>query len=148
MASGETLRLVVRRVIAATPERLFDAWTSPTELKQWWGPVGVDCVGAHVDARVGGQYRIDNRRPDGSIVVIRGSFLSVKAPSELVYTWQVGDADHGDAEHVSVRFEPVINGTEVVITHERIPNTAARDEHEVGWFGCLDGLDRYSRERT
>ncbi len=42
-------RLEVRRVLKPRPERVFAAWTSPDQLRQWWGPAAVTCVSAEVD---------------------------------------------------------------------------------------------------
>ena len=60
-SSTATVTLVVRKWIRATPERSFDAWTTPLALRKWWGPEGVECTEAEVDLRVGGHYRIANR---------------------------------------------------------------------------------------
>jgi len=68
------ITLVVRKTIRATPERLFDAWTQPTQLRQWWRPDDAECADAQVDLRVGGQYRIANRFRDGRVVWITGQF--------------------------------------------------------------------------
>ena len=67
-----SLTLFVRRRIKASPERLFEAWTTPDQFVQWWGPPGVACPGAEMDLRVGGSYRIGNRMPDGIEVWIGG----------------------------------------------------------------------------
>jgi uncharacterized protein YndB with AHSA1/START domain len=137
-----TLVLVVRRMIAASPERLFEAWTRPQELRQWWGPAGVVCSAAEIDLRVGGRYRIGNQFPDGRLVWIVGQFQRVEPPRLLKYTWSV-DADSPNPEVVTVRFEPRPGGTEVTVIHERISAPKLRDQHEQGWMGCLDGLGRY-----
>jgi len=133
------LRLVVRRVIAASPERLFEAWTTSSQVQAWWGPRDVRCASAEIDARVGGRYRIANALPDGRVVVIAGEFLAIDRPSELVYTWHI---EPGEAapERVTVRFEARGAETEVVVIHEQIADPRKRDEHEAGWSGCLDGL--------
>jgi uncharacterized protein YndB with AHSA1/START domain len=83
------LRLVTRRLIPASPERLFEAWTSPALLHQWWGPPGGRCASAIVEPVVGGTYRLDNTLADGSTVVISGQFTLIDAPRQLAYTWQV-----------------------------------------------------------
>lgn len=137
-----TITLVVRRVIRASPERLFDAWTEPAQLKQWWGPQAVTCIAAEVDLRVGGRYRIANQFPDGKVLWINGEFEAIERPQRLVYTWRL-TAEAGPSERVSVTFEPRGQGTEVVVAHERILNAAMRDMHEQGWFGCLDGLAEF-----
>ena len=139
-------RLTIRRRINATPERLFDAWTRPEELRKWWGPESVTCIAAEVDLRVGGRYRIGNQLPDGSVLWISGEFERIERPSRLVYTWRLGEA--GESERVTVAFEPRPGGSEVVVTHERIADAARRDQHEAGWLGCLDALGRYVVEQT
>ena len=135
------LELVVRRLIAATPERLFDAWTDPQQLVRWWGPMGVRCSDASVDLRVGGEYRIANALPDGSTVWIRGVFEEIDPPHRLVYSWLL---DHSTrAERVTVRFEACGAQTEVIVLHERLADEHSRAMHEQGWVGCIDGLVEY-----
>lgn len=139
MSDDASIHLVVRRTIRAEPGRLFEAWTTPEQLKKWWGPKGVRCSHAEVDLREGGRYRLANETPDGT-VWISGEFQRINAPSELVYTWNIEPATR-PPERVTVRFEANGNETDVVVVHERIVSEAARDQHEMGWVGCLDGLD-------
>ena len=129
----------MRKTIRATPERLFEAWTRPEELKKWWGPQSVTCIEAAVDLTVGGGYRIANQFPNGDVVWITGEFEVIEPPKRLVYSWHLGTGA-GPSERVSVTFEPRGANTEVTVTHERIPSVPVRDVHEQGWFGCLDGL--------
>jgi uncharacterized protein YndB with AHSA1/START domain len=136
-----TAVLLVRRSIRASPERIFDAWTEPQHLKQWWGPKSVECVDAEVDLRVGGRYGIANQFPDGKILWIRGEFETIERPRRLVYTWRVGAAV--TAERVTVTFESRGEVTEVIVAHELIPTEPMRDMHEQGWVDCLDGLVNY-----
>ena len=138
----ESLTLRARRRIAASPERLFDAWTDPEQLTRWWGPVGVSCPAASVDLRVGGAYRIENLLPDGATVVIEGEFVAIERPRRLVYTWRVRPGPATE-ERVTVAFHPVGDETEVLVTHERIRDEPTRDGHALGWRGCLDGLSAH-----
>ncbi len=131
------LTLVVRRTIRASAERLFDAWTRPEQLVQWWGPKGAHCPHAEVDLRVGGRYRIGNQFGDGQVIWISGQFEAIERPVKLVYSWIIEPAA---AERVSVSFEEEGGVTEVVLVHERIADAASRDKHAAGWDGCLDGL--------
>jgi uncharacterized protein YndB with AHSA1/START domain len=141
-SAAGTIALVVRRVIRATPERLFEAWTEPTQLRSWWGPEGVTCERAEIDLRVGGRYRIENGLPDGRTIVLVGEFEVIERPNRLTYTWHV-DGSPGASERVTVRFERRDRATEVIITHERILDESVRDQHRRGWEGCLDGLARH-----
>jgi uncharacterized protein YndB with AHSA1/START domain len=142
---SESDALIVRLTIGASRERLFDAWTTPAQLMEWWGPVGVSCTAAEVDLRVGGRYRIANRLPDGETLWITGEFERIERPNLLVYSWRLETgAEAGTAaERVSVRFRPQGDLTEVVVTHERIATQAMKEQHEQGWVGCLAGLKRY-----
>ena len=137
------LTLVVRRTIRASAERLFAAWTEPSQLKSWWGPGGVRCIGAEVDLRVGGSYRIGNQLPDGSIVWIRGEFETIERPRKLVFSWHL-EGEKSAPERVTVQFESAGDATEVIVTHERIASQELRERHEQGWIGCLQGLSRYA----
>jgi len=132
---------VVRRTIQATAEELFAAWTQPEHLKKWWGPRPVTCVDAEIDLRVGGSYRIGNLLPDGTVLWIVGEFEIVERPHKLVYSWRAGSSN--DSERVTVQFEPQGEATEVIVTHERIPDSSTREQHLAGWDGCLDGLAGY-----
>lgn len=134
-----SIHLVVRRTIPASPERVFAAWTTPALLRSWWGPKGVECPSAEVDLRVGGRYRLGNRMPSGDTVWISGVFEAIEPPCKLVYTWVLEPATTAH-ERVTVRFEACDTGTEVIVVHERIASTQARDQHETGWDGCLHGL--------
>lgn len=136
--------LVIKRVIRASPEEVFAAWTDPEALTQWWGPGEVSCPEAHVDLRVGGDYRLANREPDGSIIWISGRFETVRPPEELAYTWRVSTIP-GDATLVRVLFLPHAEGTELVLTHDRFSDAAVRDMHVQGWGGCLDKLEAFLR---
>ena len=59
-------RVIVRRVIAASRERVFRSWTEPGQLKRWWGPGGFSCPAAEVDLRPGGTYRLVMLAPGGA----------------------------------------------------------------------------------
>jgi uncharacterized protein YndB with AHSA1/START domain len=141
-SASPQVTLIVRKTIRATAERLFDAWTQPSQLTKWWGPESVTCIGADVDLRVGGRYRIGNRFPDGNVIWITGVFNLVDRAHKLVYTWAI-EPNVDALEIVTVTFRPRGDFTEVVVTHRRIPNNAARDMHRLGWQGCLSGLAEY-----
>jgi uncharacterized protein YndB with AHSA1/START domain len=131
--------LQVSRLVPASPERVFRAWTEPAEMKNWWGPKGVNCASATVDLRVGGQYRIANEFPDGSVIWISGLYEFIDRPHLLIYTWNVENKSPC-AERVKVHFEAHELGTRVTITHEKIATKALTEQHQQGWTGCLDGL--------
>ena len=135
------LTLTVSQWVKGSPARCFEAWTDSQSLKAWWGPPGIRCVHAQLDARVGGRYRIGNAMPDGSVLWIEGEYQLVDKPHRLVFTWTT--SENTATELVSVSFEARDGGTEVIVTHERVPSVQKREQHELGWKGCLSGLGRY-----
>jgi uncharacterized protein YndB with AHSA1/START domain len=137
-AQGEALE--VRRTFAAPPARVFQAWTRPEELKRWAAPGPMETPLAEVDLRVGGQYRIHMRAPDGAEHRVFGVYREVDPPRRLVYTWTWEDDPEVIDSVVTVEFHDRGGSTEVVLRHEALPNKDRRDKHEVGWNGCLDKL--------
>ena len=84
--------LVLTRIIDAPRELVFQAWTDPQHLAQWWGPQYFTNPVCEVDLRPGGAIRIDMRGPDGVIYPLEGVFREVVAPERLVFTNNALDA--------------------------------------------------------
>ncbi len=141
-AAPAPLTLVVRRTVHASAARLFEAWTDPDQIRQWWGPPDVACIGAEIDLKVGGRYRIGNVFADGSVLWIGGAFERIERPRLLVYTWSIEPAGT-DPERVTIRFDEKGGTTDIRVIHERIADPTVRASHEAGWTGCLDGLAAY-----
>lgn len=141
MSSGtHEHEVTVRRLVRATPARVFAAWTEPAHLLRWWGPGPVTCSRADVDLRVGGAFSLTNDLPDGGQVVISGRYDDVDPPHRLAYSWTVTPGEHREHSRVEVTFRAQGSGTEVEVTHTRIPSATVRHDHQQGWLGCLEGL--------
>lgn len=144
MVAPETVdRLVLRRQLDAPPAVVFKVWTEPDHMRNWFGPSPeFTNPFIEVDLRQGGRYRIAFLAPDGVQNVVGGEFLHVEPPKKLVYTWQWEPPNEhaGHETQVTVEFLPRGGGTELVLTHDRIPDQAMRQSHEKGWSGALDRL--------
>jgi uncharacterized protein YndB with AHSA1/START domain len=142
VADSTTLRL--ERTFEASPEEVFDAWTSPEVLRRWWAtdPAGSTPV-ADVDLRVGGGYRLTMQEADGRTRhTVRGEYREIVRPERLVYTWSWEEED-GSVGHVStvtVRFRGDGERTTVLLEHAGLPSEASRDNHGAGWRACLENL--------
>ena len=55
---------VITRAFAAPPERLFETWTDPKRLAQWWGPHNFTTPVCQMDVRPGGAYRLVSDTPE------------------------------------------------------------------------------------
>jgi uncharacterized protein YndB with AHSA1/START domain len=119
-------------------------------LHQWWGAhESFSAPIAEVDLKVGGKYRFGMLEPGKDApYVAYGVYQEVVPPAKLVFTWTFekmagDDPDFVPAETlVTVEFIQKDGATEVVLTHKRFPDEHMRDEHQAGWGGCLEGLDR------
>jgi len=132
MADGD---IVLRRTIAATPDRIFRAWTDPSELARWMSPVGH--ADAEVDLRVGGRLLV-TMIGEGQRIEHHGEFLTIEPPHRLVFTWQSSHTD-GVATRVIVELTANERGTDLTLRHERLSPDAARS-HAGGWGAMLDRL--------
>lgn len=146
---SSTTTLQISRTFQASREKVFQAWTTAEALKKWFGPTdGFTVPSADVDLRVGGKYRIQMKAPDGEIHTVGGIYREVTAPVKLVFTWaweEGGGCGDSGSEHpvetlVTVEFREKGQNTEVLLTHELLPNTDFRDKHDEGWSGCLNRL--------
>lgn len=130
----------VRRVIAASPQVLFEAWLDPASLSQWLRPFDTSQTDARVDARVGGSFALDMHTP-GGVVEHRGEYLAIEPHSRLVFTW---DSPHTEgASLVTVTFVPQGDRTEVSVLHEKLPATQL-EAHTGGWNSGLEKLERFA----
>ncbi len=139
MSRPAELELQVSRVVPGSPQQAFDAWTTPSALRRWWGPPGGRCLDAELELRVGGGYRIDNELADGTLVTISGEFLLLDEPDRLAYTWTT-DPTRPSGERVVVEFDHHPDGAMVTVTHSRIPDPVLEADHRGGWNSCLHGL--------
>jgi uncharacterized protein YndB with AHSA1/START domain len=144
--------LILKRVLNATPERAFEAWTSAEHIQQWMRPEpGMVVPLASMDLRVGGKFRIQMKKPDGEFFTAVGVFQEVKAPERLVYTWD-WEKDGSGAEFGEVEGKPSLitveflrrgERTEFVLTHGRFATVESRDSHAGGWGRIADSLAKF-----
>jgi uncharacterized protein YndB with AHSA1/START domain len=86
-AMGLAVReVVITRVLDAPRTLVFQAWTDPRHMAQWWGPRGFSNPVCELDARPGGAWHIVMRSPDGDEYPCNGIYLEVVAPERLVFT--------------------------------------------------------------
>ncbi len=144
--------LIVKRMLNATPERAFRAWTSAEHIQQWMRPEpGMVVPLANMDLRVGGKFRIQMKMPDGEFFTAVGVFKEVKAPERLVYTWDWekdgSGAECGEVEGkpslITVEFLKRGERTELVLTHSRFASVESRDNHAHGWSRGVESFAKF-----
>jgi uncharacterized protein YndB with AHSA1/START domain len=134
--------LTIKRRIAAPPERVYEAWTDPQKLMQWFGPEGATMISVEADAHVGGRYHIEFRTPDGEHHDVSGTYSDVVPNQRLTFSWMWRTLPDR-ASKVTVMLKPDGEGTLLTLFHEQFFDENARDRHHVGWSGTMDKLARY-----
>ena len=141
---AEKPSLNLDRHYPVAPEKVWRAWTDPEALKKWWGPAPGEPVSlAELDVRVGGRFRIVFGGPDGKLHECAGIYKEVVPNKKLVFTWSWPNSTPERVSVVTIVFQAVGKGTELVFKHEQLFDEAARDGHKRGWTGTLDKLEHY-----
>ncbi|MEA2688302.1 MAG: hypothetical protein QOD51_909 [Candidatus Eremiobacteraeota bacterium] len=134
--------LVLRRTYAAPRQRVYDAWTKPELAAKVLGPGDVTVPEIEMDVRTGGTYRLVMLMPDGERMNVGGTYREVRAPERLSMTWRWEEDDPADELDtlLTLEFNEVAGGTELVLTHEQLASVESRDRHADGWGKILDQL--------
>jgi uncharacterized protein YndB with AHSA1/START domain len=122
--------VVVTRTFNGPARIVFEAWTKPELLKQWWAPksMGVPLLSCEADVRVGGTYRFVFGQGDSQPVEFFGRYIEVIPHSRLVWTNEEG----GDGGPVTtVTFEEK-DGKTLLVMHELYPSKEALDAAGTG----------------
>ena len=133
--------IVQERILDATPEEVFAAWSDPAGLGIWMCP-GADMTHATVavDVRVGGRFRIVMH--GARDYAHHGEYLVIEPPRRLVFTW-VSEWLPAPlaATRVSVTLAPAgRDATRLTLVHEEIPDGDDYRGHPDGWATILAKL--------
>jgi uncharacterized protein YndB with AHSA1/START domain len=140
MASKPSLAL--KRRFKATPAQLFQAWTQPQKMIQWWGVTGHSSEPiAEADLKVGGHFRVQFWTPNGEHQSVSGVYREVVPDRKLVFSWAWQSTPERESQ-VTVDLKPDSDGTILTLTHEQFFNEQARDDHRRGWTFALDNMER------
>lgn len=135
--------IVAEIVIAAQPERVFQALTNPAEVPKWWGQKGIYvCTKHESDLRIGGQWHTSGVGGDGGHFSAKGEFLEIDPPRTLAYTWV---ASWTGEVQTQVRWElsPVATGTKVTLRHSGLAAHPELSKAYSGWPRMLQWLEAY-----
>jgi uncharacterized protein YndB with AHSA1/START domain len=143
-AAGDSIErtLVIERVFDAPRTQVFNAWTDPERLMQWWGPHGFTMRVSKMDLRSGGSWRFCMRSADGIEEWQQGVYREIIEPVRLVFTYAFEDmtGKPGHETLVTVTFADHGGKTKLTVHHAAFETVAVRDDHVRGWSEALDHL--------
>ena len=137
--SERTIHL--HRVLRCPPQRLYRAFTEAGAMAKWLPPHGFTCQVHHLEARVGGSFRMSfHNFGSGGAHAFHGEYLEL-VPGELIrYTDRFDDPNLPGEMQVTVSLKPVSCGTDVNVVQEGIPEVIPLEMCYLGWQESLAQL--------
>ena len=141
--------IVVEIDISAPPERVFQAWTDPQQRLAWWGDDAMyRGTKMESDLRVGGKWRTEGRKSDGTTFAVWGEYTRIEPPRALGFTWNHNWGESKLPEtKVLIELTATSSGTHLALTHSGFVDATERDDHNKGWQRVLAWLQSYLQPR-
>ena len=134
-----TIRL--HRVLKTTPGRLYRAFLDADAKAKWLPPYGFTCKVHHMDARVGGSYKMSfTNFTTGNSHAFGGKYVELKEAERIVYTDRFDDPNLPGEMKTTVVLKKVSVGTELSIVQEGVPGAIPAEACYLGWQESLAAL--------
>jgi uncharacterized protein YndB with AHSA1/START domain len=136
MNMPNTIRL--HRVLRATPERVYRAFLDPSATVKWLPPNGFTATVHHMDARVGGSYKMSfTNFTTGRSKSFGGQYLELVPNERIRHTDKFDDPNLPGEMQVTIAIKKVSVGTEINITQEGVPDVIPAEACYLGWQESL-----------
>ncbi|UPG90383.1 SRPBCC family protein [Luteibacter aegosomaticola] len=133
--------VTLHRVLRTTPERLFKAFTDADALPKWLPPHGFTCKVHHLDAQVGGTFKMSfSNFTSGNSHAFGGKYLEVVPGERLRYTDVFDDPNLPGQMVTTVVITKLAMGVDLHITQEGIPDAIPVEMCYLGWQESLQLL--------
>ena len=137
--AGNTVRL--HRVLSAPPDRVYRAFLNADALAKWISPNGFTATVHHIDAKVGGKFRMSfTNFTTGKSLSFGGEYLELVPNALLRYTDKFEDPNLPGVIQVTVSLKAVSCGTDLSIVQEGIPEVIPVEMCYLGWQQSLAAL--------
>ena len=131
----------LHRVLRTTPEKLYRAFLEAGALAKWLPPYGFTCEVHHMDARVGGTFRMSFRNfSSGHGHSFGGEYIELVANERIRYTDKFDDPNLPGTMEVTVSLKAVQCGTELNVAQSGIPDAIPLEMCYLGWQESLTQL--------
>lgn len=134
--STSTIRL--HRVLRAPADRIYRAFLDPDAIAKWLPPHGFTCKVQHLDAQVGGTYRMSfTNFGNGHSHSFGGRYLELVPAQRIRHTDAFDDPNLPGEMQVTVDLRAVSCGTEIGIVQEGVPAVIPAEACYLGWQESL-----------
>jgi uncharacterized protein YndB with AHSA1/START domain len=135
--------LLIEREFKAPRELVFQAWTDPEHLRQWFGPRDYPATQIAMDVRPGGRWRACLRSVEsGADLWVGGVYREIVPSERLVFTfaWEE-EGERGLETLVTIVFTERDGKTRITFRQIPFQSDSERDGHRGGWTSAFDRLD-------
>jgi uncharacterized protein YndB with AHSA1/START domain len=137
--------LVLSRLLNAPPALVFDTWSDPVHVSQWWRPKGFTTTTHEMAFKVGGRWRFTMHGPDGTDYANLVVYTEIVRPERICYDHGDDDRESKPAPSFKVRVTFEERGGKTFLTLRMLVESA-RQLEEMKKFGAVEGgtqtLDR------
>ena len=138
MANTDSHTIRLHRVLKTTPERLYRAFLDPDAMAKWLPPHGFTGKVHHMDAKVGGSYKMSfTNFSTGKSHSFGGTYLELRPNEQLRYANKFDDPNLPGEMITTITLRPVFCGTELNATQEGIPAMIPAEACYLGWQESL-----------
>lgn len=133
----------LHRIIRSTPEKLYRAFLDPEAICKWMPPYGFTCKVYHLDAKVGGTYKMSfTNFGTGKSNSFSGKYIELVPNELIVNTDEFDDPSLPGTMQTKVSLKTVSCGTELTIIQEGIPEVIPLEFCYLGWKESIDLLEK------
>lgn len=137
--------LVVKKVINASCDRVFNAWSKPDIMGQWLKPNSTWHTVTTADFKIGGSYKHDMVDQEGKAYTHIGEYKEIVPHKKIVFTWNSLAVSN---TLVTVEFKDLGEKTEVTLTHSQFTDEDQKNRHNEGWKECMNNLESVMSEQS
>jgi uncharacterized protein YndB with AHSA1/START domain len=138
MPTDNTGTVRLHRVLRATPERIYRAFLDADAMAKWLPPNGFTGKVHHLDAKVGGTYKMSfSNFSTGKSHSFGGTYLELSPHERIRHTDKFDDTSLSGEMQTTITLKQVFCGTELNITQEGIPATIPVEACYLGWQESL-----------
>ncbi len=134
--SDRSVRL--HRVLRASPQKVYRAFLEADALAKWLPPYGFTCTVHHLEAAVGGSFKMSFRNfSSGNSHSFGGEYLELVPNQRIRYTDKFDDPNLPGVLEVTISLEPVMCGTDLSVVQAGIPDAIPLEMCYLGWQESL-----------
>ncbi len=130
--------IVMTRIFDAPRELVWEAWTDPKQVVQWWGPNGFTTTIHEMDVKPGGVWRHTMHGPDGTDYPNKSVFVEVVKPERIVYS-HGGGKQGGPGAQFQATWTFAAQGDKTKLTIRMVFKSAAERDQVVKEYGAIEG---------